>query len=78
MKEDTIHEATPLKVALPRNLLNGFCKIKPLMNVGKRLKEEGLFPGDGRLHSGHRLDRKACVQKQVAAFRERQKELPTL
>jgi hypothetical protein len=33
-----------LSVALPRNLLNGFCKIKPLMEVGKRLKEEGIFP----------------------------------
>eukprot|EP00980_Cylindrotheca_fusiformis_P025856 scaffold14741_cov135-Cylindrotheca_fusiformis.AAC.6 len=34
-----------LKVALPRNLLNGFCRIKPLMNIGDRLKDEGLFPG---------------------------------
>jgi len=35
-----------LRVALPRNLLQGFCKIKPLMTVGKRLKEEGKFPGE--------------------------------
>jgi len=34
-----------LRVALPRNLLNGFCRIKPLMDLGKRLKEEGMFPG---------------------------------
>ncbi|KAG7337536.1 calcineurin-like phosphoesterase [Nitzschia inconspicua] len=34
-----------LRVALPRNLLNGFCKIRPLMDVGKRLKEHGIFPG---------------------------------
>ena len=40
-KEDTI-----LRVALPRNLLNGFCKITPLMTVGERLKEQGRFPGD--------------------------------
>jgi len=35
-----------IKVALPRNLLTGFCKIKPLMEIGSRLKREGLFPGD--------------------------------
>eukprot|EP00934_Nitzschia_sp_Nitz4_P009328 Nitzschia sp. Nitz4//scaffold14_size191712//159090//160985//NITZ4_001751-RA/size191712-processed-gene-0.289-mRNA-1//1//CDS//3329537011//9318//frame0 len=34
-----------LRVAVPRNLLNGFCKIKPLMEVGASLKEQGLFPG---------------------------------
>jgi 5'-nucleotidase len=35
-----------LQVALPRNLLNGFCDIKPLMEVGAQLKAEGTFPGD--------------------------------
>lgn len=35
-----------LKVALPRNLLNGFCKIKPLMEIGARLKRDKIFPGD--------------------------------
>lgn len=34
-----------LHVALPRNLLAGFCNIRPLMLVGDRLKEEKLFPG---------------------------------
>lgn len=34
-----------LHVALPRNLLNGFCKIKPLMDIGDRLKAAGTFPG---------------------------------
>jgi hypothetical protein len=38
-------DMTSLRVALPRNLLNGFCKNKPLMAVGSRLQEEGLFPG---------------------------------
>ena len=33
-----------LTVALPRNLLNGFCKIQPLMDVGDRLKEENIMP----------------------------------
>jgi EF-hand domain len=35
-----------IKVALPRNLLVGFCKIRPLMEIGTALKEERLFPGD--------------------------------
>ena len=34
-----------VQVALPRNLLSGFCRIQPLMDLGKRLKEEGNFPG---------------------------------
>jgi hypothetical protein len=34
-----------LQVALPRNLLNGFCKIAPLMDIGARLNKEGTFPG---------------------------------
>eukprot|EP00977_Amphora_coffeiformis_P008837 scaffold1995_cov167-Amphora_coffeaeformis.AAC.17 len=34
-----------LTVALPRNLLNGFCKILPLMEVGNRLQEENIMPG---------------------------------
>ena len=34
-----------LKVALPRNLLNGFCKIQPLMDIGDRLKRDKIFPG---------------------------------
>lgn len=35
-----------LRVALPRNLLNGFCKIQPLVDVGKRLKKQGRFPSE--------------------------------
>lgn len=33
-----------LLVALPRNLLSGFCKILPLMEIGERLKEQNQFP----------------------------------
>lgn len=33
-----------IQVATPRNLLNGFCGIKPLMKVGERLKHQGQFP----------------------------------
>lgn len=39
MLDDTV------RVCLPRNLLNGFCRIEPLMAVGKQLKEDGKFPG---------------------------------
>mmetsp|Transcript_3334 Transcript_3334/g.5456 ORF Transcript_3334/g.5456 Transcript_3334/m.5456 type:complete len:450 (+) Transcript_3334:3-1352(+) len=35
-----------LLVALPRNLLGGFCQIHPLMEVEERLKEQNMFPGD--------------------------------
>jgi hypothetical protein len=34
-----------VKVALPRNLLSGFCKIQPLMDHGNWLKKQKLFPG---------------------------------
>jgi 2',3'-cyclic-nucleotide 2'-phosphodiesterase (5'-nucleotidase family) len=40
------NEGDIVHVALPRNLLNGFCKIVPLMEVGQRLKQEGVFPGE--------------------------------
>jgi hypothetical protein len=33
-----------LKVALPRNLMAGFCDIKPLIAAGKRLKAAKTFP----------------------------------
>ncbi|CAB9513953.1 5-Nucleotidase [Seminavis robusta] len=33
-----------VRVALPRNLMAGFCQIKPLMDLGKQLKDEGVYP----------------------------------
>lgn len=35
-----------LLVALPRNLLKGFCKIEPLMQFGRELKEKGVSLDD--------------------------------
>ena len=35
-----------LSVALPRNLLKGFCKIKPLMDLNKELKSKNELPGE--------------------------------
>jgi 2',3'-cyclic-nucleotide 2'-phosphodiesterase (5'-nucleotidase family) len=35
-----------LMVALPRNLMSGFCNIEPLMQIGDRLKAQGTFPAD--------------------------------
>jgi hypothetical protein len=40
------HQDDELTVAMPRNLLNGFCNIEPLMEIGKRLKKKDAFPGD--------------------------------
>ena len=37
-----------LHVALPRNLMGGFCKIKPLMDFGNDLKERGEYPDGDR------------------------------
>jgi 5'-nucleotidase len=31
-------------VALPRNLMAGFCKIRPLMDLGEELKVAGIYP----------------------------------
>ena len=35
-----------LSVALPRNLLKGFCKIQPLMDLNQELKRKNDLPGD--------------------------------
>ena len=42
----TGHQDDDLTVALPRNLLGGFCNIVPLMQVGQRLKEQNIYPTD--------------------------------
>ncbi|KAL3923731.1 MAG: hypothetical protein SGILL_001481 [Bacillariaceae sp.] len=53
-----------LIVALPRNLLSGFCKIKPLMNVGDRLKEQDCFPGsDDYVRAIDLIVRHACKNR---------------
>ncbi|KAL7506312.1 hypothetical protein ACHAXN_003616, partial [Cyclotella atomus] len=35
-----------LSVALPRNLLKGFCKIRPLMDLNKELEKKNALPGE--------------------------------
>lgn len=53
-----------LNVALPRNLLNGFCNIQPLMDLGKQLKEEGIFPGpDDHIPALEVVVRHACKNR---------------
>ncbi len=53
-----------LQVAVPRNLLNGFCKNKPLMDVGRRLKEQGTFPGpDDYIPALNVIVRHACKNR---------------
>jgi 2',3'-cyclic-nucleotide 2'-phosphodiesterase (5'-nucleotidase family) len=53
-----------LNVALPRNLLNGFCKIQPLMDLAKQLKKEGIFPGpDDHIPALEVIVRHACKNR---------------
>jgi len=53
-----------LTVALPRNLLNGFCKIQPLMDWAKQLKAEGIFPGpDDHIPALEVVVRHACKNR---------------
>lgn len=53
-----------LNVAIPRNLLNGFCTIQPLVDFGKQLKEEGLFPGpDDYIPALEVIVRHACKNR---------------
>ena len=40
------NDGTVLNVALPRNLMAGFCKIQPLMKIGDALKKMNKFPND--------------------------------
>lgn len=66
-----------LQVAVPRNLLNGFCKIQPLMDVGRQLKEQGIFPGpDDYIPALNVIVRHACknrwtrIVSDLSVFRE--------
>ena len=53
-----------LHVALPRNLLNGFCKIQPLMDLAKQLKAQGIFPGpDDHIPALEVVVRHACKNR---------------
>ena len=53
-----------LQVALPRNLLTGFCQIEPLMEIGSRLQAEGVFPGpDDYVPAIDLIVRHACKNK---------------
>ena len=53
-----------LRVALPRNLMAGFCKIKPLMAAGERLKGLGTFPNsDDFIPALLLVTRHCCLEK---------------
>lgn len=53
-----------LQVAVPRNLLNGFCQIQPLMDVGRQLKKEGIFSGpDDYIPALNVIVRHACKNR---------------
>jgi 2',3'-cyclic-nucleotide 2'-phosphodiesterase (5'-nucleotidase family) len=60
-----------LQVALPRNLLAGFCDIHPLMEIGKRLKRQGLFPGpDDYLPAIDLIVRHSCKNRWFQIFQD--------
>lgn len=44
--KDNTDDDKVLSVALPRNLLKGFCKIKPLMDLNQELKCKNALPGE--------------------------------
>lgn len=44
--KDSTDDDKVLSVALPRNLLKGFCKIKPLMDLNQELKCKNALPGE--------------------------------
>jgi len=43
---DTNHDNDVISVALPRNLLKGFCKIKPLMELNTELEAKNALPNE--------------------------------
>jgi len=55
---------TLLSVALPRNLMAGFCEIAPLIDAGKRLKSLGTFPNaDDFIPALLLVTRHCCLEK---------------
>jgi hypothetical protein len=57
-----------LVVALPRNLLGGFCKIKPLMDLGRELKEMGKMPNKDDYIKAINIIVRFCCRERWAAL----------
>ena len=56
-----------LHVALPRNLMGGFCKIRPLMDFGGSLREKGVYPdGDSFIKAIDIVVRFCCKERWVS------------
>jgi len=63
-----------LSVALPRNLMNGFCNIKPLMELGDQLKARNQFPSsDDFMKAIDIIVRYCCKERWVSLFTASQK-----
>lgn len=63
-----------LSVALPRNLMNGFCNIKPLMELGDELKASNQFPSsDDFMKAIDIIVRYCCKERWVSLFTASQK-----
>ena len=43
---DELDDNEVISVALPRNLLKGFCKVQPLIDLNKELKEKNALPNE--------------------------------
>ena len=67
---DKGREDEKLLVALPRNLMSGFCKIRPLMELGDELKEEGKYPEKDDYMKAIDLVIRFCCKGRWAALME--------
>lgn len=56
-----------LLVALPRNLMAGFCKIRPLMELGQELKDKGMYPENDDFIKASDLIVRFCCKERWAA-----------
>ena len=64
-----------LSVALPRNILNGFCSIKPLMELGEELKAAKRFPSsDDFMKAIDIIVRFCCKERWVSFFNASNKD----
>lgn len=57
-------------VALPRNLMGGFCKIKPLMDLGEELRAAGMYPEKDNFIKAIDIIVRFCCKGRWAALME--------
>ncbi|GMH63560.1 hypothetical protein TrLO_g16009 [Triparma laevis f. longispina] len=57
-------------VALPRNLMAGFCKIKPLIEFGKELKDKGIYPNEDSIIKAVDIVVRFCCKERWVSLSE--------